>query len=58
MEVVEVQFKAQRKEFYRNAKALYLRTGNHCVVQADRGEDMGQIISLTRAEAGELEADM
>lgn len=57
MEIIEVQFKAQRKEFYRNAKALYLRTGNYCVVQADRGEDMGQIISLTRAEAGEIEAD-
>ena len=58
MEIIEVQFKAQRKEFYRNAKALYLRTGNYCVVQADRGEDMGQIISLTRAEPGEIEADM
>jgi len=58
MEVIEVQFKAQRKEFYRNVKALYLRTGNYCVVQADRGEDMGQIISITRAEPSEVEADM
>jgi cell fate regulator YaaT (PSP1 superfamily) len=58
MEVVEVQFKAQRKEFYKNSKALYLRTSNYCVVQADRGEDMGQIISITRAETGEVEADM
>lgn len=58
MEVVEVQFKAQRKEFFKNSKALYLRTGNYCVVQADRGEDMGQIISITRAEPSEIEADM
>ena len=58
MEIIEVQFKAQRKEFFRNTKALYLRTGNYCVVQADRGEDMGQIISLTRTEAGEVEADL
>ncbi|MDD4858092.1 MAG: stage 0 sporulation family protein [Candidatus Krumholzibacteria bacterium] len=58
MEIIEVQFKAQRKEFYKNTKALYLRTGNHCVVQADRGEDMGQIISITRAEPGEVETDM
>ena len=58
MEVIEVQFKAQRKEFFRNARALYLRTGNYCVVQADRGEDMGQIISITRAEPNEIEADL
>ena len=58
MEIVEVQFKAQRKEFYRNTKALYLRTGNHCIVQADRGEDMGQIISITRAEPNEVEAEL
>lgn len=58
MEIIEVQFKAQRKEFYRNAKALYLRTGNHCIVQADRGEDMGFIISITRAEPSEIEADL
>jgi cell fate regulator YaaT (PSP1 superfamily) len=58
MEIIEVQFKAQRKEFYKNTKALYLRTGNYCVIQADRGEDMGQIISITRAEPGEVETDM
>ena len=58
MEIIEVQFKAQRKEFYRNARALYLRTGNYCVVQADRGEDMGQIISLTRAESGAIETEL
>jgi len=58
MEVIEVQFKAQRKEFYKNTRALYLRTGNYCVVQADRGEDIGQIISITRAEPNEVEGDM
>ncbi len=58
MEIVEVQFKAQRKEFFRNVKALYLRTSNHCIVQADRGEDMGLIISITRAEPSEIETDL
>ena len=58
MEVIEVQFKAQRKEFYRNTRALYLRTGSYCVVQADRGEDMGMIISITRAEPEEIDAEM
>ncbi|MBN1885463.1 MAG: stage 0 sporulation family protein [Candidatus Krumholzibacteriota bacterium] len=55
MELVEVQFKAQRKEFFRNERALYLRVGNHCVVQADRGEDMGLIISITSAGSTDVE---
>ena len=58
MEIVEVQFKAQRKEFFKNSKDLYLRTGNYCVVQADRGEDMGLIISLTQADLSEIDSDM
>jgi len=58
MEIVEVQFKAQRKEFFKNSKDLYLRTGNYCVVQADRGEDMGLIISLTQADLNEIDSDM
>ncbi|UCF04234.1 MAG: stage 0 sporulation family protein [bacterium] len=58
MEIVEVQFKAQRKEFFVNARALYLRTGNYCVVQADRGEDMGLIISIAQANPDDIEADM
>jgi cell fate regulator YaaT (PSP1 superfamily) len=58
MEIVEIQFKAQRKELFVNARALYLRTGNYCVVQADRGEDMGLIISLAQAAPNDIEADM
>ena len=58
MEIVEVQFKAQRKEFFKNVRDLYLKTGNYCIVQADRGEDMGIIISLAKADLGEIEADM
>jgi cell fate regulator YaaT (PSP1 superfamily) len=58
MEIVEVEFKAQRKEFYTNSRALYLRTGNYCVVQADRGEDMGIIVSLAQANPDDLDTDM
>lgn len=58
MEIVEVQFKAQRKEFYTNTRELYLKTGNYCVVQADRGEDMGLIISIARANPEEVDADL
>jgi cell fate regulator YaaT (PSP1 superfamily) len=58
MEIIEIQFKGQRKEFFENTKALNLRTGNYCVVQADRGEDMGLIISITRTDPAEAEADL
>jgi cell fate regulator YaaT (PSP1 superfamily) len=58
MEIVEVQFKAQRKEFFKNSRELYLRTGNYCVVQADRGEDMGLIVSLGQVNPNDLDADM
>ena len=58
MEIVEVQFKAQRKEFFKNTRELYLRTGNYCVVQADRGEDMGVIVSIAQVNPDDLDADM
>jgi cell fate regulator YaaT (PSP1 superfamily) len=58
VEIVEVQFKAQRKEFFKNPRDLYLKTGNYCIVQADRGEDMGVIISIAQADQAELDADM
>lgn len=57
MEIAEIQFKAQRKEIFRNARALYLRTGNYCVVQADRGEDMGLIISLAQVTDKDVPAN-
>jgi cell fate regulator YaaT (PSP1 superfamily) len=58
MEIAEVQFKAQRKEYFRNSKELYLRTGNYCVVQADRGEDMGLIISLAQVASRDVPPNM
>jgi cell fate regulator YaaT (PSP1 superfamily) len=58
MEIVEVQFKGQRKELYVNSRSLYLHTGNYCVVQADRGEDMGLIVSIAKAGAKDVETEM
>ena len=58
MELVEIQFKGQRKELYVNSRELYLHTGNYCVVQADRGEDMGLIVSITRVGQKEIESDL
>jgi len=58
VEIVEVQFKAQRKEIYLNSRSLYLHTGNYCVVQADRGEDMGLIVSIVKASPKDTEPDL
>ncbi|MCK4549342.1 MAG: stage 0 sporulation protein [Candidatus Krumholzibacteria bacterium] len=58
MELVEIQFKGQRKELYVNSRELYLHTGNYCVVQADRGEDMGLIVSIAKVGQKETESDL
>lgn len=58
MELVEVQFKGQRKELYVNSRELFLHTGNYCVVQADRGEDMGLIVSIVKVAPKGIESEM
>ena len=58
MELVEVQFKGQRKELYVNTRELFLHTGNHCVVQADRGEDMGLVVSIVKVAPKQIESEM
>ncbi len=55
MEIVEIKFKSLRKEVFKNTRELYLKAGNFCIVEADRGEDMGQIIALFGATGEELE---
>jgi cell fate regulator YaaT (PSP1 superfamily) len=58
VELVEVQFKGQRKELYINSRELYLHSGNYCVVQADRGEDMGLVVSIVKVGPKETETDI
>jgi len=41
--LVLVQFKGHRKGFYHNRRNLQLAVGQYCLVEADRGRDMGQI---------------
>jgi cell fate regulator YaaT (PSP1 superfamily) len=43
-ELVEVQFKRERKEFFRNTNNLELKIGDYVIVEVDRGEDMGRLI--------------
>ncbi len=40
---VEVAFKGGRKGFYRNERSLDIQTGDHVIVEADRGVDFGRV---------------
>ncbi len=42
-EMVLVQFKGHRKGYYNNQRGVELTPGQYCVVEADRGRDMGRI---------------
>jgi len=42
-EVLEVAFKARRREYYANPKEIPLRAGDWIIVQAERGEDLGKV---------------
>ncbi len=42
-ELVLVQFKGHRKCYYHNRRWVALSVGQYCLVEADRGQDMGQV---------------
>ncbi len=41
--VVVVQFKGHRKGYYHNRAGVELRPGDYCLVEADRGRDLGRV---------------
>ena len=43
-DIVEVQFKRERKEYYLNKNNIELKIGNYVIVGVDRGEDLGKVI--------------
>lgn len=45
VDVAEVEFKANRSGFYRNESGAPLRTGSCVVVEAERGVDLGSVVS-------------
>ena len=45
---VEVRFKGRRQHVFLNEQEIPLRIGDYCIVDADRGEDMGRVVH-TRA---------
>ncbi len=42
-ELIEVQFKAKRAEYFSNPRGLPVHVGDHVVVAAERGESLGQV---------------
>lgn len=44
-EIVEVLFKGEVRELFENTGPVILRRGDYVVVQADKGEDMGRVIT-------------
>jgi len=43
-EIVEVQFKGERKEFYLNKHNLSFKIGDFVIVEVERGEDLGKVM--------------
>lgn len=41
--LVLLQFKGRRKGYYHNRRGVALAVGDHCLVEADRGRDLGRV---------------
>jgi cell fate regulator YaaT (PSP1 superfamily) len=42
-DLVLVQFKGHRKAYYNNTNKVELQKGDYCIVEADRGRDLGRV---------------
>lgn len=42
-DLVLLQFKGRRKGYYHNRRGVALKVGDHCLVEADRGRDLGKV---------------
>lgn len=47
--VVQVEFKGERREFFLNTKQLALADGDYVVVQVERGRDIGKVVRTGEA---------
>ncbi len=50
-QLVVVQFKGHRKSYYHNDVGADLRVGDYCLVEADRGKDLGRVCYIGPGEA-------
>lgn len=44
--LVLLQFKGRRKGYYHNRLGVELKVGDHCLVEADRGRDLGLVLYI------------
>jgi cell fate regulator YaaT (PSP1 superfamily) len=42
-DLVLLQFKGRRKSYYHNRRRVEVKVGDHCLVEADRGRDLGKV---------------
>jgi cell fate regulator YaaT (PSP1 superfamily) len=42
-DLILLRFKGQRKSYYHNRRGVALKVGDYCLVEADRGRDLGQV---------------
>ncbi len=60
LSVIEIQFKGRRRGFYANPQQFPFEIGDYAIVEAERGEDLGQVLQigtemlLTNQKKGEL----
>jgi cell fate regulator YaaT (PSP1 superfamily) len=47
--IVQVEFKGERREYFLNAKDLPVAEGDHVIVQVERGRDMGRVVRTGEA---------
>ncbi|MFN2371352.1 MAG: stage 0 sporulation family protein, partial [Candidatus Krumholzibacteriia bacterium] len=50
-DLVVVRFKGQRKGYYHNRSQVALSAGQYCLVEADRGRDLGRVTYVGRGPA-------
>lgn len=50
-----VEFKGSRKEYFSNPDCLSIRSNDHVIVQAERGEDMGKVTKKVPAQMAKSE---
>lgn len=46
-DIVELKFKGQRRDFYKNPQQISFKVGDYAIVQADKGVDLGRINHIT-----------
>ena len=53
--IIEIEFKARRREFYYNNKELELYPNQYVIVEAERGIDIGKVIQSQDIETNNQE---